>query len=127
MAIVSAVPGTTRDRREGYGYLAGLPLKVVDTGGLDDRGEVSKHIQYQVARAVQEADIVLLMLDSKTGVTALDRHFALWLRKTVGEAAQAAASVRKGKADAAAANAEFASGWGLPQGGCMLKELVFGI
>jgi predicted GTPase len=71
MAIVSAVPGTTRDRREGSGFLAGLPLKVVDTGGLDDRGEVSKHIQYQVARAVQEADIVLLMLDSKTGVTGV--------------------------------------------------------
>ena len=84
MAIVSAVPGTTRDRREGTGYLAGLPLRVVDTGGLDDRGEVSTHIQQQVARAVSDADVVLFMVDSRSGITALDRHFATWLRHLIG-------------------------------------------
>ena len=81
LAIVSSVPGTTRDRREGRGHLAGLPLRVVDTGGLDDRGAVSVHIQEQVERALQDADIVLFMVDAKTGITALDLHFAKWLRK----------------------------------------------
>ena len=55
-AIVSSVPGTTRDRREGRGYLAGLPLQVIDTGGLDDRGEVSVHIQEQVEQSQMVAE-----------------------------------------------------------------------
>ena len=38
-AIVSNIPGTTRDRKEGKGYLAGLPLSLVDTGGLDSSGD----------------------------------------------------------------------------------------
>eukprot|EP00605_Chrysophyceae_sp_TOSAG23-4_P000222 GSChrysophyteH1.ASY1.ANO1.259.1 assembled CDS len=84
-AIVSAVPGTTRDRREGVGYLAGMPLHIVDTGGLDDRGEVTTHIKQQVRWAVRDADVILFMLDSRTGVTALDRHFAQWLRSTIGQ------------------------------------------
>jgi GTPase len=84
-AIVSAVPGTTRDRREGVGYLAGMPLHVVDTGGLDDRGEVSTHIKQQVLSAVKEADVLLFMLDVKTGVTPLDKHFAQWLRRIIGQ------------------------------------------
>lgn len=84
MAIVSSVPGTTRDRREGLGSLAGLPLSVIDTGGLDDRGAVSLHIQDQVEKALGEADVVLFLLDAKTGVTSLDQHFARWLRVRMG-------------------------------------------
>ena len=83
MAIVSNVPGTTRDRREGQGHIAGLPLNIIDTGGLDDRGAVSISIQTQVAKAFEYSDIVLFMLDGKAGVTALDLHFAQWLRKTL--------------------------------------------
>lgn len=84
MAIVSSVPGTTRDRRAGWGDLAGLPLNVVDTGGLDDRGAVSLHIRGQVERALAEADVVLFMLDARAGVTSLDQHFAKWLRRQLG-------------------------------------------
>ena len=84
-AIVSDVPGTTRDRREGKGYLAGLPLKVVDTGGLDDRGSVSKNIQDQVEHSVRDTDVILFMLDARTGVTALDSSFAKWLRSKAGQ------------------------------------------
>jgi len=84
MAIVSSVAGTTRDRREGAGNLAGLPLAVVDTGGLDDRGTVSLHIQQQVEKALVEADVVLFMLDARAGITALDQHFAKWLRRRMG-------------------------------------------
>ncbi len=84
-AIVSDVPGTTRDRREGKGYLAGLPLKVVDTGGLDDRGSVSKNIQDQVETSVRDTDVILLMLDARAGITALDNNFAKWLRTKAGQ------------------------------------------
>lgn len=81
MAIVSNVPGTTRDRKVGRGVISGLPLKIIDTGGLDDRGIVSIDIQKQVESALATSDVVLFMLDSKTGVTALDEHFAKWLRQ----------------------------------------------
>jgi predicted GTPase len=84
MAIVSNVPGTTRDRREGQGYLAGIPLNLIDTGGLDDRGAVSKSIQTQVEKAFLQSDVILFMLDGKHGVTALDQYFAKWIRKTLG-------------------------------------------
>lgn len=84
-AIVSDVPGTTRDRREGKGYLAGLPLKVIDTGGLDDRGSVSKNIQDQVEHSVRDTDIILFMLDARAGITALDNSFAKWLRSKAGQ------------------------------------------
>eukprot|EP01038_Epipyxis_sp_PR26KG_P004256 gene4256-6035_t len=79
-AIVSNVPGTTRDRREGSGMLVGLPLKVIDTGGLDDRGLVSINIQEQVIAAIKHADVILFMLDARSGVTSVDEHFAKWLR-----------------------------------------------
>ena len=85
-AIVSSVPGTTRDRKVGSGHLAGLPIQVVDTGGLDDRGAVSLMIQTQVQAALLSADVLLFMLDGKAGVTSLDHHFAQWLRKKLGQA-----------------------------------------
>lgn len=81
-AIVSNVPGTTRDRRQGVGYLANLPFQLTDTGGLDDRGSVTGNIKDQVERAMIDADIVFFMIDAKSGVTELDRHFAQWLRKS---------------------------------------------
>lgn len=82
-AIVSNVPGTTRDRREGDGYIAGLPLRVIDTGGLDDRGIVSTSVVKQVEKALVHTDIVLFLLDGRAGVTALDRSFANWIRSTI--------------------------------------------
>jgi GTP-binding protein len=83
MAIVSSIPGTTRDRREGKGFLAGLPLNVIDTGGLDNRGVVSKFIQQQVEKSFADSDVILLLVDGRAGLTSLDEHFAKWLRKTV--------------------------------------------
>lgn len=85
LAIVSAVAGTTRDRKEEKGYLAALPLIVMDTGGLDDRGSINTQIQEQVVQALTRADVVIFMLDAKVGVTSLDDHFAKWIRKTLGQ------------------------------------------
>ena len=98
MAIVSNIPGTTRDRREGKGFIGGLPLNIIDTGGLDDRGAVSKTIQIQVEKSFKDSDVVLFVLDGRAGVTALDEHFAQWLRKTVkpntrGSKEQSAAAI----------------------------------
>lgn len=60
-----------------------MPMEVIDTGGLDDRGAVSSQVQTQVELAMNESDVVLFMLDSRVGVTALDLHFARWIRKTI--------------------------------------------
>ena len=85
LAIVTDVPGTTRDRKEGKGSLSCLPLSVIDTGGLDDRGAINTQIQQQVQTALTQADVVIFMLDARVGVTALDEHFAKWIRKTLGQ------------------------------------------
>lgn len=84
MAIVSPVPGTTRDRREGKGNLAGLQFNVVDTGGLDNRGAVSLQIQQQVQHSFQHSHVMLFMVDSKVGVTSVDEHFIRWMRVKLG-------------------------------------------
>lgn len=81
MAIVSNVPGTTRDRNEGRGNIAGLDLHVVDTGGFDDRGHVHKSVQSQVEQAIRHADVILFLVDAKEGISNLDLHFAKWIRK----------------------------------------------
>lgn len=84
-AIVSNVPGTTRDRKEGIGYLAGFKFRVFDTGGYDDRGIVSQDIQKQVQYALSHSDLVLLLVDTRVGVTGLDEQFARWMRLQVGK------------------------------------------
>lgn len=84
-AIVSAVPGTTRDRKEGKGMLVGLPFRVIDTGGLDDRGAVTLNIKEQVYCSLKISDIILFIVDAREGVTPIDTHYANWLRKELGE------------------------------------------
>lgn len=84
-AIVSEVPGTTRDRKLMKGFIAGLPLNVVDTGGFDDRGEVSLGIKKQVEAAIADADVVLFMLDARTGITTVDEELGRWARKRIGQ------------------------------------------
>ncbi len=82
-AIVSTLPGTTRDRRKGEAVLGGMCFSVIDTAGLEETTSdvLEAQMMAQTERAVDEADIVLLLLDGKEGVTPLDRHFASWLRR----------------------------------------------
>ena len=84
-AIVSAVPGTTRDRKEGKGMLIGLPFRVIDTGGLDDRGAITLNIKEQVFSSLKISDVILFIVDAREGVTPIDIHYANWLRKELGE------------------------------------------
>src|SRR5690606_30429092 len=82
-ALVDPTPGVTRDRRVGQAKLGDLRFTVVDTAGLDDAvaGTMEAGMQAQTARAVAEADVGLLLIDARAGVTPVDRHFADWLRK----------------------------------------------
>lgn len=83
LALVDDTPGVTRDRREGDGSLGDLRFCVIDTAGLEeaDGSPLAARMLAQTQRALDEADIVMFMIDARAGVTPLDRHFADWLRR----------------------------------------------
>jgi len=81
-AIVSKVPGTTRDRKEMKVLLSDMEFNLIDTGGLEDSNEhIPKTILEQTKKAVSLADVILFMIDIRVGVTDTDFYFAKWLRK----------------------------------------------
>jgi GTP-binding protein len=83
LAIVHDMPGVTRDRREGKGSLADMTLRVIDTAGLEEAGPefLEGRMRQQTERALAEADVVLMLIDARAGVTPLDAHFADLLRR----------------------------------------------
>jgi GTP-binding protein len=83
LALVDDTPGVTRDRREGEGRIADLGFRVVDTAGLEEAAPASLagRMQAQTERALGDADVGLLVIDAREGVTEADRHFANWLRR----------------------------------------------
>ena len=83
VAIVHDMPGVTRDRREGAATLLGMEFTVIDTAGYEDAtgDSVEARMRRQTEMAVEEADVALMLIDSRAGVTPLDRHFADLLRK----------------------------------------------
>ncbi|HZS94410.1 MAG TPA: ribosome biogenesis GTPase Der [Chloroflexota bacterium] len=84
VAIVEDVPGTTRDRLYGEFEWNGRELAVVDTGGLlPDRAEpISEDIYAQAQVAIEEAEVIVFLVDVRTGATSLDREIADLLRRT---------------------------------------------
>ena len=101
-AIVEDVPGTTRDRIYGESYWNGIGFVVIDTGGLEAPSELAEarlrrpdaeflaqdsvffveHIQNQAQLALDEADVILLVVDGMEGLTAADMDIAEVLRMT---------------------------------------------
>lgn len=83
-AIVDDVSGVTRDRQYGISEWNGKTFNVIDTGGFvhgsDDVFE--KEIAKQVLIAVEEANVILFMVDATTGITDLDDSMARVLRKS---------------------------------------------
>lgn len=79
-AIVHEEPGTTRDAIDTFMEWGGEPLVLIDTAGIRRRGRVERGIErYSVLRAlraIQRADVVLLLIDATEGVTAQDAHIA---------------------------------------------------
>jgi GTPase len=84
-AIVSRIPGTTRDSRQAEANLAGLEFVAIDTGGLEEgaKGSMEEAITNMTARAVGHAGVVIFMIDAKDGVTDADVSFARWLRRRI--------------------------------------------
>lgn len=83
LAIVHDLPGVTRDRKEAFGQLGDIPLKLIDTAGLEDQSEdpLMEGMKAQVMEALRSADVILFMMDGREGVTPLDKGFAELLRK----------------------------------------------
>jgi len=83
-AIVDDVSGVTRDRQYGVADWNGKTFNVIDTGGFVHGSEdiFEKEIAKQVLVAVQEANVVLFMVDAATGRTDLDDAMVSTLRKS---------------------------------------------
>jgi GTP-binding protein len=79
-AIVSPIPGTTRDAIDTYLTWEGKPVLLVDTAGIRRRGRIERGIEkYSVLRAIKSigrTDVVVLLLDARDLVTAQDAHVA---------------------------------------------------
>jgi len=90
VAIVEDEPGTTRDRVYGTTDWRGIEFTLVDTGGLQDEAEIAaSHVadiahstRDQARSAISEADVIVFMVDSKTGATSGDYEVADLLRRT---------------------------------------------
>lgn len=83
-AIVSDEAGTTRDRQYGTCDWSGRTFSLVDTGGwvVNSEDVFEEEINRQVAIAIEEADVILFVVDVENGITDLDQHIAKLLRQS---------------------------------------------
>ncbi|MGF1741022.1 ribosome biogenesis GTPase Der [Vibrio profundum] len=82
-ALVADFPGLTRDRKYGRAKLGEHEFIVIDTGGIDGTEEgVETKMAEQSLAAIEEADVVLFMVDGRAGLTVSDEAIAQHLRKT---------------------------------------------
>lgn len=81
-AIVNEESGVTRDRNYGKSLWNGKEFSVIDTGGYVSKSDdiFEEEINKQVLLAMEEADVILFMVDTEIGITDLDQNFARLLR-----------------------------------------------
>ncbi len=83
-AIVDATSGVTRDRHYGHSDWNGIEFSVIDTGGyvIGSQDVFEKEIQKQVLLAIEEADLIVFMVDTIEGLTPMDEDVAELLRRS---------------------------------------------
>lgn len=81
-ALVDDFPGVTRDRHYGDASWDDVPFTLIDTGGFTDYDDFSDAIRYQIRQAIDEADIVVHLMDGKTGLSPFDRDMVAILRSS---------------------------------------------
>ena len=82
-ALISAFPGTTRDRQYGEVHLHSRRFIIIDTGGItEEADDVGKLITQQALQAIEDADKVLFLIDAQAGITPEDKMIADVIRRT---------------------------------------------
>jgi GTP-binding protein len=114
-ALVSDMPGLTRDRREEGAEIGGHAMTLVDTAGLEEgkRGSIAERMRQQTETALGEADVVLFLLDAREGVTSDDKVFARLVR-AAGRPVIVVANKCEGRAGEEGFYAAFELGFGEP-------------
>lgn len=115
LAIVDDTPGVTRDRREAKGRLSDLDFTLIDTAGFEDVTDASleSRMREQTELAIRDADVILLLIDSRAGVLPMDEAFAALLRRA-DKPVVLAANKAEGRAGDAGINEAYALGLGEP-------------
>jgi GTP-binding protein len=115
-ALVRDVPGVTRDRLYGPVVFERWQATAVDTGGLDPGSEepLIEAVRRQVMIAVEEADVVVFVVDARDGATGLDLEIARTLRRAGRPVIVAANKIEGGRGQEAAAADFFGLGFGDP-------------
>jgi GTP-binding protein len=112
VAIVEDTPGITRDRLYGEAEWRGRAFQVVDTGGvlLEDEDPLITQVRIQALAAIEEADVILFMVDAVEGITPADEELADVLRTTTKPVLLVANKVDNTRREADAAEF-YALGW----------------
>ncbi|TFG39336.1 MAG: ribosome biogenesis GTPase Der, partial [Chromatiales bacterium] len=113
-ALVADFPGLTRDRKYGFGRVGPIPYIAIDTGGVAGGEDgIEEMMVEQTIRALREADVAIILVDGRAGLTSADEHVAALARR---HAKKTWLAVNKAEGlNDAIANAEFhALGLGEP-------------
>jgi GTP-binding protein len=79
-ALVDNFPGVTRDRHHGDACWNEFEFTLVDTGGFTTGDDFADEIRFQVHQAIADADVIILLLDGKEGISPFDREIVDLLR-----------------------------------------------
>ena len=104
-AVTDAEPGVTRDRRALECEWNGLTFDLIDTGGVDlaDADELARSVQAQARVAIEEADVILLVVDARSGLGPGDAELADLLRRSERPVLVAANKIDRAQDEALAA------------------------
>ena len=114
-ALVSDIPGLTRDRREGVADLGGITISLLDTAGLEEAapGSIADRMRKQTEKAIDDAALILFVVDARAGVTPTDTAFARLVRSS-GKPVILIANKAEGKKGTDGYYDAFSIGFGAP-------------
>jgi GTP-binding protein len=115
LALVDDMPGLTRDRKETNIRIGRHPVVLTDTAGFEDAepGSIAARMSEQTAQAIAEADLIVFMIDARTGPTAADSGIAQLVRSS-GKPFVLVANKSEGRAAEAGFYSAFELGLGEP-------------